>query len=307
VLVPWQPPESLQTPLNNVMSRRGDYLPEGFDQAVTIACDGRPRLFLPRILAIRDPQENILGAAVLLQDVTRFQLLDQVKSNLVATVSHELKTPLTSIGLAVHLLLEEAAGPLTPKQTELLIDARENSERLLATINNLLDLTRFEGGHQRLDRSARSPAELLEAAANVVRPRVEDKQITIEVDAAETLPSVDVDVPRFAHALDNLVDNAITYTRPGGRIVLSAAAAGSNVTLTVSDTGVGIPAEHLPRVFERFFQVPGRNEGRGTGLGLAIVREIVTAHGGTITCESAVGTGTKFIITLPSERMAKHE
>ena len=211
VRVPWQPPESLQAPLDNVMSRRGDYLPEGFDQAVTIACDGRPRLFLPRIMAIRDPQENILGAAVLLQDVTRFQLLDQVKSNLVATVSHELKTPLTSIGLAVHLLLEEAAGPLTPKQTELLIDARENSERLLATINNLLDLTRFEGGHQRLDLRPHSPTDLLEAAANVVRPRIEDKQITVEVQSADTLPMVNVDVPRFAHALDNLVDNAVTY------------------------------------------------------------------------------------------------
>ena len=300
VLVPWQPPEALQAPLDNAMSRRGDYLPEGFEAAVTISYDGRPRLFLPRILAIRDPQENILGAAVLLQDVTRFQLLDQVKSNLVATVSHELKTPLTSIGLAVHLMLEEAAGPLTPKQTELLIDARENSERLLATINNLLDLTRFEGGHQRLDRQPRPPADLLAAAANVVRPRVENKQIAIEVHADDTLPQVDVDGPRFAHALDNLVDNAITYTRPGGHIVLSAAAIGSNVTLTVADTGVGIPAEHLPRVFERFFQVPGRNEGHGTGLGLAIVREIVTAHGGTITCESAVGTGTKFTITLPA-------
>ncbi len=275
-------------------------MPEGFESAVTISCDGRPRLFLPRILAIRDPQENILGAAILLQDVTRFQLLDQVKSNLVATVSHELKTPLTSIGLAVHLLLEEAAGPLTPKQTELLIDARENSERLLATINNLLDLTRFEGERQRLDRQPRPPAELLQATANIVRPRVEDKQITIEVHADDSLPLVDVDVPRFAHALDNLVDNAITYTRPGGRIMLSAAAAGPNVTLTVADTGVGIPAEHLPRVFERFFQVPGRNEGHGTGLGLAIVREIVAAHGGTITCESAVGRGTKFTITLPA-------
>jgi signal transduction histidine kinase/HAMP domain-containing protein len=300
VFVPWQPPDALRAPLDNAMSRRGDYLPEGFESAVTISCDGRPRLFLPRILAIRDPQENILGAAILLQDVTRFQLLDQVKSNLVATVSHELKTPLTSIGLAVHLLLEEAAGPLTPKQTELLIDARENSERLLATINNLLDLTRFEGGHQRLDRQPRPPAELLQATANVVRPRVEDKQITIEVHADEALPLVDVDVPRFSHALDNLVDNAITYTRRGGRIMLSATAVGSNVTLTVADTGVGIPAEHLPRVFERFFQVPGRNEAHGTGLGLAIVREIVTAHSGTITCESAVGTGTKFTITLPA-------
>jgi signal transduction histidine kinase len=282
------------------MSRRGDYLPEGFNSAVTIPCDGRPRRYLPRIMAIRDPQENVLGAAVLLQDVTRFQLLDEVKNNLVATVSHELKTPLTSIGLAVHLLLEEAAGPLTPKQTELLIDARENSERLLATINNLLDLTRFEGGRQRLDLRVQSPADLLHAAANVVRPRVEDKQITIKVDAPDGLPMVEVDVPRFSHALDNLVDNAITYTPCGGRIVLAAEAVGSTVRLSVSDTGVGIPAEHLPRLFERFFQVPGRSGGRGTGLGLAIVREIVTAHGGTIACESQPGAGTRFTIALPA-------
>lgn len=299
VQLPWQPPESLRGPLANVMTRRGDYLPEGFDQAVTIPFDGRPRMFLPRIMAIRDQQENLLGAAVLLQDVTRFQLLDQVKSNLVATVSHELKTPLTSIGLAVHLLLEEAAGPLTPKQTELLIDARENSERLLATINNLLDLTRFEGGRQRLDLKPQSPADLLRAAANVVRPRVEDKQITIAVEAPDGLPPVEVDVPRFAHVLDNLVDNAINFTPPGGTITLSAAAAGSNVVLSVADTGAGIPPEFLPRLFERFFQVPGRNETRGTGLGLAIVREIVVAHGGTISCESAPGAGSKFTITLP--------
>ena len=308
VLVPWQPPESLQTPLDTVMSRRGDYLPEGFDQAVTIACVTAGRACFSRgfwRFAIRR-RKHSRALHVLLQDVTRFQLLDQVKSNLVATVSHELKTPLTSIGLAVHLLLEEAAGPLMPKQIELLIDARENSERLLATINNLLDLTRFEGGHQRLDLRPHSPTDLLEAAANVVRPRNADKQITVEVQAADALPMVNVDVPRFAHALDNLVDNAITYTRPGGKIMLSAAAIGSNVTLAVSDTGVGIPAEHLPRVFERFFQVPGRNEGRadvrGTGLGLAIsATEIVTAHHGTITCEKRpVGTGTKFTITLPA-------
>ncbi len=299
VQLPWQPPESLREHLTNVMTRRGEYLPEGFDSAVTIPFDGRPRMFLPRIMAIKDEQENVLGAAVLLQDVTRFQLLDQVKSNLVATVSHELKTPLTSIGLAVHLLLEEAAGPLTPKQTELLIDARENSERLLATINNLLDLTRFEGGRQRLDLKLQSPADLLQAAANVVRPRVEDKQITIEVKASDGLPPVEVDVPRFAHALDNLVDNAINFTPPGGRITLSAAAAGANVVLSVADNGIGIPPEHLHRLFERFFQVPGRSEQRGTGLGLAIVREIVTAHGGTISCESTPGVGTKFMITLP--------
>src|SRR5205085_7430994 len=118
---------------------------------------------------------NALGAAVLLLDVTRFRLLDEVKSNLVGTVSHELKTPLTSVRLAVHLLLEEAVGPLTPKQTELLLDARDNAERLLATLNHLLDLTRLERGREHLDTRPEGPAKLLRTAADAIRPRAKDK------------------------------------------------------------------------------------------------------------------------------------
>src|SRR5204862_7545195 len=120
-------------PLAEALRGQQDYLPESFDKAIQLGANGRERAVLPRILTIRDPYGNMLGAAVVLQDVTRLRLLDQVKSNLVATASHELKTPLTSIRLAVHLLLEEeTVGPLSPKQTELLLDARENSERLLA-------------------------------------------------------------------------------------------------------------------------------------------------------------------------------
>src|SRR5204862_7931074 len=138
-------------PLAEALRGQQDYLPESFDKAIQLGANGRERAVLPRILTIRDPHGNTLGAAVLFQDVTRLRLLDQVKSNLVATASHELKTPLTSLRLAVHLLLEEAAGPLTPKQTELLVDARENSERLLAMVNNLLDLARIEQGRRQLD------------------------------------------------------------------------------------------------------------------------------------------------------------
>jgi signal transduction histidine kinase len=290
----------LREPLAEALQRQRDYLPEGFDKAVALRSDGKECFFLPRILSIRDPYENTLGAAVLLQDVTRFQLLDQVKNNLVATVSHELKTPLTSIRLAVHLLLEEAAGPLDPKQTELLLDARDNAERLLATINNLLDLTHLERGPGGLDRRPEAPASLLREAAEAIRPRAEDKGVRVEVEAAVDLPAVEVDPGRFGHALNNLLDNAVAYTPAGGRIHLTAAAAGDTVTLTVEDSGVGIAPEHLPHVFERFFRVPGQSRGGGTGLGLAIVHEIVTAHGGDITCESHPGEGTRFRITLPA-------
>src|SRR5205807_299947 len=118
---------------------------------------------------------------------------------------------------------------------------------------------------------------------------------------APDTPNVVVDVHRFGQALNNLLDNALTYTNEGGRVILSAHPAGQHeIALEIADTGIGIPAEYLPHVFERFFRVPGQSKGQGTGLGLAIVQEIVTAHGGRISCSSEPGRGTKFTITLPS-------
>jgi signal transduction histidine kinase len=235
----------------------------------------------------------------LLQDVTRFRLLDQVKSDLVATVSHELKTPLTSVRLALHLLLEETIGPLTAKQTELLLDARENAERLLARVNSLLDLTRLEHGPGQLDLRPESPAELLHAAAEVISPRAADKGLTLRVEAEADLPLVAADAQRLSYALNNLLDNAVTYTDRGGKIHLSASASKDTATFTIADTGVGIPGEFLPHIFDRFFRVPGQSRVCGTGLGLALVREIATAHGGSVTCESRPGEGAVFRLTVP--------
>jgi NtrC-family two-component system sensor histidine kinase KinB len=296
----WQPPEALREPLREALQEQRPYLPEAFDRAILLRADGQDRSFLPRVLPIRDPYGNTLGAAVLLENVTRFRLLDQVKSDLVATASHELKTPLTSIRLAVHLLLEEAVGPLSPKQLELLLDARDNAERLVAMVNNLLDLARLEQGREHLATAPEPPANLLKTAAESVRPRAEDKGVTVVLEAPEDLPPVAADAERLGHALGNLLDNALTYTERGGRITLSATATDGRVTLNVADTGLGIPPEHLPHVFDKFFRIPGRSQGGGTGLGLAIVREIVSAHGGSVTCESKPGSGTVFRLTLPA-------
>jgi two-component system, NtrC family, sensor histidine kinase KinB len=227
----------------------------------------------------------------------------------VATVSHELKTPLTSVRLAIHLLLEEKVGSLNPKQIELLIDARENAELLLARVNNLLDLTKLERGREQLDLRPEQPADLLQSAAEAIRPMAEDKGIEVVVETAPGLPAIPADANRLGHALGNLLDNAVTYTDRGGRITLSASlmlpsppggGEGGGVTLSVVDTGIGISPEHLPHVFDRFFRVPGQSRGTGTGLGLAIAQEIITAHAGTITCESRLGAGTVFHVHLPA-------
>jgi signal transduction histidine kinase len=140
--------------------------------------------------------------------VTRFRLLDQVKSNLVATVSNELKTPLTSIQLDIHVLLDETVGPLTSKQVEFLMDARENADLLLARVNSLLDLTRLEGGREQLEIRPEQPADLVRAAADAIRPKAEDKGVGLVVEMPSGLPAVAADATRLEHALGK--------TRPSG-------------------------------------------------------------------------------------------
>lgn len=296
----WQPPNPLRDPVRDALQVQRASMAESFDQVVTFRLGGEERAYLPQVRPIRDPDGDTLGASVVLADVTRFRLLDQFKTDLVATVSHELKTPLTSVRLAVHVLLEETVGPLTPKQTELLVDARDNAERLLGLIDQLLALARLQrpGGGEH--RQPEDPGDLLRRAVEAVRGRAADKHVELTVHADGPLPAVTADADRIALALRNLLENAVTYTPPGGRVTASATPRDGMVELAVADTGVGIPPEHLPQVFERFFRVPGQSDPTGTGLGLAIVKEIAAAHGGDVTCESTPGEGTVFRLTLPA-------
>ena len=296
----WEPPDQLREPLAAALHRQQALLSRSFDQAVVYRTGGEDRTFIPQVLPVRDPHGGTLGAAVVLNDVTRFRLLDEFKTDLVATASHELKTPLAGLRLAVHLLLDESVGPLGPKQTELLIDARENTERLVRIVDHLLALARLERGQEELTVRPVAPADLLRAAVDRVQPRLNGRRVRLDLDAT-ALPLLAADPDRLGHALDNLLVNAATYIGPDGLVTLSARPAGDGrVELAVADTGVGIPAEHLPHVFDKFFRIPGQSRGGGTGLGLAIVREVATAHGGGVTCESEPGRGTTFRLTLPA-------
>ena len=171
---------------------------------------------MPRVVAIRTTPDELLGAAVVLLDVTKFHLLDRLKSDMLSTVSHELKTPLTSVQMAVHLLLEEVVGPLTPKQVELLLAARQDSDRILTMINNLLDLTRIEQGRVRLDLEPVLAAELVEGAAARMKAQAEDAGIALETEIEGEPTSVMVDGDRIEHVFDNLIINAIQHTPRGG-------------------------------------------------------------------------------------------
>ena len=284
--------------------------PRGYESAVEVYdAGGQLRFFLPHAVPISDGDAVPVGVTLVLADVTNLRRLDEMKSGLLSVVSHELKTPLTSIRMAVHLLLEERVGPLTPKQAELVTAAREDSDRLDKIIADLLDMGRMESGHADLDLRPASPERLANDAVAALRAAFADGRVAVDVDVPADLPAVSVDPARIGHVFTNLLTNAVKFTPPGGHVSVTAAAAtDGRVRFTVADTGVGIPAEHLPRVFDRFFRVPGDPTVSGAGLGLAIAREIVHAHGGDVDVSSDVGRGTRFSFTLrqaPERQLAE--
>ncbi len=295
-------PLAIQEEVGKVLKGAPDSVPTSFEKAIPVRIDDHEAFLLPRVIGMRDEAGNMFGAALVLQDVTRFRLMDEVKTNLVSTVSHELKTPLTSIRMGLHLLLEERIGPLNPKQLELLVAAREDSERLLRMINDLLDLARLESGQTRQLLEAISPGKLVEEALPDLRSLAEAHDAQMVAEIAPDLPEVMVDSRQIHHVFSNFVSNAARFSKPGEDIVLAVKSVGKTVRFSVLDHGPGIPKEFQPRVFERFFRIPGTEESNGVGLGLAIAREIVVSHGGSIGLHSTPGEGSEFYFDLPVAR-----
>jgi two-component system, NtrC family, sensor histidine kinase KinB len=295
-------PMAIQEEVGKILKGAPDSVPTSFEKAIAVRIDDHEAFLLPRIIGMRDESGNMFGAALVLQDVTRFRLMDEVKTNLVSTVSHELKTPLTSIRMGLHLLLEERIGSLNPKQLELLVAAREDSERLLRMINDLLDLARLESGQTRQRLEVVSPSALIEEALPDLRSLAEAHDARLVADAVPDLPEVAVDSRQIGHVFSNFVSNAARFSKAGEEIVLSVKLVGKSVRFSVLDHGPGIAKEFQPRVFERFFRIPGTEESNGVGLGLAIAKEIVVSHGGSIGLRSTAGEGSEFYFDLPVAR-----
>ncbi len=293
-------PAALAEPLASVLGTDEHYMPTDYGRLVTFRVGGEDRHYLPRILAIGDKLTEFKGAAVILQDVTKFRLLDDAKTNLVGTVSHELKTPLTGLRMAVYLLLEKNLGPLTPAQREMLESARDDANRLLRILDSLLDLTRLEAGASALERRRVPVAELIGAAADEARSFISSAGQSLVVRTEPGLGEVDVDADRLRHVFINLLSNASKYSPAGATITLGADPDPMGfVRFFVRDEGAGIPPEAIPRIFDRFYRVPGQSK-PGAGIGLAIAREVVVAHGGTISCSSTGGGGTEFQFLVPA-------
>ena len=294
-------PSALAEPLARVLATGEHYVPADYSRVVTLTLDRDVRHYLPRILAIGDKLTEFKGAAIILQDVTKFRLLDDAKTNLVGTVSHELKTPLTSLRMAVYLLLEQKLDGLTATQRDLLETARDDADRLLRILDNLLDLARLEAGASTLDRQEIAISALLAEIARETRVFTDAAAQVLVVQVAPELATtkLSIDVARLRHVFMNLLTNASRYSPHGGTITLSVEPAEEKlIRFAVRDEGPGIPVESVGRVFDRFYRAPNQ-EKSGAGLGLAIAREIVVAHGGSIACTSESGRGAEFHFLLP--------
>ena len=261
------------------------------------------RLPFDEIWAIspRGPREVQVLTRAFNSMIARVQSSQKSQRDFVANVSHELKTPLTSIqGFAQAILDGTADSPDARRQAAEII--HNEAGRMHRMALDLLDLARLEAGTADIKMSPVDVGALLRGVAEKFTPQAQRAQVTLQVNISDTLPVLTGDGDRLAQVFTNLVDNALKFTSAGGQIMLSAELSGAEMEFQVQDTGKGVPAESLPRLFDRFYQADSSRAGgdrHGTGLGLAIVQEIVGAHGGRISVRSQVGQGTTFIIRLP--------
>jgi signal transduction histidine kinase len=254
---------------------------------------------LPRRSPIHDEQGRAIGHTVVLADVTELRRLDEMKNALLSMVSHELKTPLTSMRLILHMLAGDMLKPGDTRQHELLVTARDDCDRLHRIVETLVDMDRIESGKALMEQRPCSAAELVDAAAAPLRDLFAQQHVDLAVDIPSDVPLVSADPVRVTHVIANLLHNALRYTPEQGRVSVSVRRQDAFVEFRVSDSGHGIPPQYAHRVFEKFFRAPGQASGSGFGLGLSICKNIIEAHGGEIALVStSERTGTTFRFTL---------
>ncbi len=245
-------------------------------------------------------ETGIVGVVAVIRDITVFQELDKIKTEFVANVSHELRTPLTSIKGFVETLLD---GALEEPETgrHFLEIINEETDRLNRLLNDLLSLSGVEAKEPKIQKVPLDLEKIIYHKVSILSPQASEKNLALKVEIERPLPMIEADEDLIGQLMINLIDNAIKYTPEGGRIEIKAASQDEKIRVTVSDTGIGIPAESIPRLFERFYRVDKARsrEMGGTGLGLAIVKHILEIHGGKIEVKSRVGQGSTFTFHLP--------
>lgn len=246
------------------------------------------------------PEKDIAGTVTVLEDITQFKQLNQMKSDFVNMVVHELRSPLVSIRQLNSVLIDGLAGRLEGKQQDLLNRGTKKIDTLLTLINDLLDVAKIEEGAHFQHRIPTDISKIIDETVALMGPRAEEQGIII-TSSCQDLKPVQADPKNIEEIFSNLVGNAINYSLKGSHVLVTAKRLGEYLEIKVQDTGVGIPSEELPKIFDKFYRVkhPKTREVIGTGLGLAIVKGLVESHHGTIDVESEVDKGTTFRILFP--------
>jgi PAS domain S-box-containing protein len=262
-----------------------------------IYCDNKESYFSKDVLTVTTNKE-IIGQVIVLRNITPFHELNEAKTNFIATVSHELKTPISSIKMSARLLTDLRVGELNTEQQELIRSITDDADRLLKITGELLNMSQVETGNIQLKLQPADPVKIVDQAVQAVLFQAQQKGIRIDSSVAAGLPLIQADVEKTSWVLINFLTNAIKFSPEQSGIEVAAYRCSDKVEFIVRDHGRGIDEKYLPRIFERYFKVPGTHDRNGTGLGLSISKEFIEAQGGHIWVSSQLGEGSQFGFNL---------
>lgn len=267
---------------------------------ITIHSSGKDFYFDTIVTKIRNDTNSVIGMVILFQNVTKLKKLERTKTEFVSTISHEFKTPLTSIMMGTSLIKDAGLGKLTNTQLDIIKTIEDDTERLSTLVNDLIQLSKIESDKALYNFE---PCSIYGIVANCIKnfsDKVMIKEVTLYSDIEENLPKIFGDSEKLSWVINNLISNSIKNTNAGDYISVSARVVNNMMLISVKDTGTGIPEEYINRIFDKFVRITTMNsEIEGTGLGLSIAQEIVNIHKGTISCESALDEGSTFSFTIP--------
>ena len=274
------------------------------NKPIKIYADNKESYFKKEIIHINiiptgEKKEKQIGTVILLQNITPYKELDFAKTNFIATVSHELKTPISSIKMSLQLLENKQVGELNTEQESLIESIKEDAGRLLKITGELLNMTQVESGTVQMNIIASDAREIVNYAVSTNKSAAEQKQIKFKINTLDNLPKVLADTDKTSWVLTNLLSNAIRYSYENSVINIDVKSENDKINFTVTDTGQGISPQYVDKIFDRYFRIPGTKK-EGTGLGLSISKEFIEAQGGTINVKSEFGAGSKFSFVLNS-------
>jgi len=262
-----------------------------------IVVDGKENYYTKEVIEVS--QSDTTSKVIVLKNITSFKELDVAKTNFIATISHELKTPLASSDFSLKLLEDNRVGQLTAEQKDLVQQLKNDNQRMLRILSELLNMSQVEAGKIQLTMQVVNPKSVVDASVQAVYSAAKEKQITVVQKIDDDLPVIKTDPDKINWVLNNFLTNAIKYSPEESEVMISVEHNNSSISFSVADKGQGIEEQYLGRIFERYFQVPGRSDKKGSGIGLAICKEFIEAMNGKIWVKSRTGEGSVFGFDLP--------